>query len=218
MSLCPFYLPREFWQVIVTACYVPPSANTSKAAQTIYQCIEKLETASPDAPQIILGDMNGCKLDTVLSTLKQYVSCNMTGEEQLDLCYCNIKGAYKSIQKPPVGTSDHFAVQQLPPYIQKLRQEKVKERTVQVWSAETIQNLKWCSACTDRQVFIQDHTVEESLTAVTDYILLSESRSIPTKTVKSYPNDKPWLTAQLKGAIQAKCRAFATGHRMEVRA
>ncbi len=60
--------------------------------------------------------------------------------------------------------------------------------------------------------------MEESLTAVTDNILHSESRSILTKTVKSYPNDNPWLTAQLKEAIQAKCRAFATGHRTEARA
>lgn len=41
---------------------------------------------------------------------------------------------------------------------------------------------------------------------------------IPTKTVKCYPNDNPWLTAHPKRAIKTKNRAFATGHRAEGRA
>lgn len=110
ISLCPFYLPREFGHVIVTALYIPPSANITRASQTIYQCIEKLQTASPGTPKIILGDFNICKLDSVLPTFEQYLSCYTRGEKQLDLCYGNIKEAYRSPQKPSVGTSGHFAV------------------------------------------------------------------------------------------------------------
>ena len=62
------------------------------------------------------------------------------------MCYGNIKEAYRSLQKPPVGTSDHFAVQLLPTYRQKLKQDKVKQRTVQVWSSEATQSLQGCFA------------------------------------------------------------------------
>ena len=41
---------------------------------------------------------------------------------------------------------------------------------------------------------------------------------IPTKTVKYYPNNKPWFTAELKKAVEAKNRAFAAGNRVEGRA
>ena len=112
ISLSPFYLPREFGQVIVTAVYIPPSANTTRASQTIYQCIEKLETASPGAPKIILGDLNTCKLDSVLPTFEQYVSCNTRGEKQLDLCYGNIKLPRLLLQVSPTLNSLQFAYRQ----------------------------------------------------------------------------------------------------------
>ena len=145
ISLRPFYLPREYGQVIVTGVYISPYANANRAAQTVYQCIEKLETASPGAPKIILGDFNSCRLDNVLPTYEQHVTCSTRKERKLDLCYSNVTGAYRSIQKSSIGSSDQL----LPTYKHKLKQEKVKQKIVQAWSSEAVQSLQGCFACTD---------------------------------------------------------------------
>lgn len=128
-SLHPLYLPREFGQVLMTAVYVPTTADTPTAVQTICQCVNTLEDMSPDAPKIILSDFNSCSLHIVLPNYEQYVTCSTRGDNTLDLCYGNIKGAYKSLQKPQVSTSDHYIIQLLPTY----KQENMKERAVQIW-------------------------------------------------------------------------------------
>ena len=161
-------------------------------------------------PKIILWDFTTCKLDTVLPTFQQYVSCYTRGDKKLDLCYGNIKEAYRSLQKPPVGTSDHFAVQLHIQTKAETREGEAENSSSVVWWGNP-ETAGLFFACTDWQVVIQDHSIEQSVTAGTSYIQYCESMLIPTKTVKCYPNNKPWLTTQLKRAIQAKRRAFATG-------
>jgi hypothetical protein len=38
---------------------------------------------------------------------------------------------------------------------------------------------------------------------------------IPTKTVKIYPNNKPWISGSLKATLNEKKRAFQTGDVIE---
>lgn len=97
-------------------------------------------------------------------------------------------------------------------YMQKLKKENVKQRTVQVYSSEGTQSLQGCL------VFTKNHSLKRSVTAVTSYIQYCESMLIPQTTVKCYPNNKPWLTAHLTRTIQAECRACTTGHRVEGKA
>ncbi len=55
--LCrPFWLPREFTAIIITAVYIPPQANTDQALRELYGNISEQETAHPDAAFIITGD------------------------------------------------------------------------------------------------------------------------------------------------------------------
>lgn len=63
------------------------SANTYRTSQIIYQCIDKLEAASPGTPKVILGDFNTCKLNNVLPTYEQYVPYN-TRRETTRLVLC----------------------------------------------------------------------------------------------------------------------------------
>lgn len=92
------------------------------------------------------------------------------------------------------------------------------KRVVQVCSCKATLGPHGCFAWTDWQVFTKDHSLKRSVTAVTSYIQYCESMLIPQTTVKCYPNNKPWLTAHLTRAIQAKCRACTTGHRTEGKA
>ncbi len=48
--LCrPFWLPREFTAIIITAVYIPPQANTDQALRELYGNISEQETTHPDA-------------------------------------------------------------------------------------------------------------------------------------------------------------------------
>ena len=62
ISVRPFYLPREFPQIFVTVVYIHPKANTQTAADTIHKVIQRLQSLSPDAPCLLMGDFNNCKL------------------------------------------------------------------------------------------------------------------------------------------------------------
>lgn len=54
--LCrPYWLPREFTAVIITAVYIPPPANTDQALEGLYGNISQQETALPEAEFIVTG-------------------------------------------------------------------------------------------------------------------------------------------------------------------
>ncbi len=59
--LCrPFWLPREFTAIIITAVYIPPQANTDQALRELYGNISEQETTHPDAAFIGLLTQMQC--------------------------------------------------------------------------------------------------------------------------------------------------------------
>lgn len=52
---------------------------------------------------------------------------------------------------------------------------------------------------------------------ITDYINFCVDYTVPTRTVKCYPNNKPWVTKDIKALLNKKKRAFRAGDRVEVR-
>ncbi len=79
----PFYLPREFPSIIVTAVYIPPQADTGLAKANLRQ---------------------------VMPNFHQHVSCPTRGPNTLDHCYSQFKNAYKARSLPAFGKSDHAAI------------------------------------------------------------------------------------------------------------
>ncbi len=64
--LCrPFWLPREFTAIIITAVYIPPQANTDQALKELYRNISEQETTHPDAAFIITGVFNKANFRTI---------------------------------------------------------------------------------------------------------------------------------------------------------
>lgn len=76
VSLRPSYLPREFGQLFEILVYIPPSANNKEAENKIQNHIRRLETLSPDAPKLILGDFNGAVLKNSLPHMSS--TCHAT--------------------------------------------------------------------------------------------------------------------------------------------
>ncbi|KAK0150901.1 hypothetical protein N1851_007984 [Merluccius polli] len=145
VSMRPFYLPREFPQIFVTIVY---------------------EALSPDAPNLILGDFNHCSLNKTLKCFYKYVSCPTRNGKILDQCYGSIKGAYKSVPLPPLGSADHNCVHLIPAYRTCLQRGKVETRQVKAWSEEATLALQGCLDCTLWEEFVNSSRDIDELTEV----------------------------------------------------
>ena len=105
MLMCrPFWLPREFSAVIITAVYIPPQADTDRAHGELYSAISSQETAHPEAVFITTGDFNKANLRKVLPKLHQHIQFNTRGERLLDHCYTSFRNAYKETLPLPLLT------------------------------------------------------------------------------------------------------------------
>ncbi len=129
MLLCrPFWLPRDFTAIIITAVYIPPQANTDRAHEELYGNISEQETVHPDAAFVVTGDFNKANFRTIAPKYFQHI--NTHGDRVLDHCYFPFRDVYKSLPRPPFGKSDHSSVLLLAAYRQKLKREAPALRTI----------------------------------------------------------------------------------------
>ena len=216
VSLRPRYLPREFGQIFVTVVYTPPHANPARAASQIADVVRDLQLISPDAPNFIAGDFNSCELRTCLPTFHQYVSVPTRKTKTIDRLYGNIPDAYKSFVLPSVGKSDHDCAYLIPSYLPKIKSQPIVKKTVKVWSPDSIEQLQGCFDCTDWNMFLESsESIHEAVDVVSDYIRFCEDNFIATKTIKLFPNNKPWISKSLKATLNEKKIAFRTGDKAE---
>ena len=75
----PFYLPRKFTVIIITAVYIPPDANTKTALDSLLTAISTQQRDHPDGVYVIAGDFNKANLKTVLPKFHQHVHCPTRG-------------------------------------------------------------------------------------------------------------------------------------------
>jgi len=61
----PFYLPREFSSITLTAVYIHPRADVGLALSELSNVINNYENKDPDTMSIILGDFNQSNLTSV---------------------------------------------------------------------------------------------------------------------------------------------------------
>ncbi len=87
----PFYFPREFSSIVVTAVYIPPQADTSLALSKLHDELSGYINKHPDAASIIAGDFNKANLRQVMPNFQQHVSCPTRGSNTLDHCYTPFK-------------------------------------------------------------------------------------------------------------------------------
>ncbi|XP_054631629.1 uncharacterized protein LOC129181035 [Dunckerocampus dactyliophorus] len=214
----PFYLPREFSAVYLTAVYIPPQANTANALGLLHDIIDKHETKHPDTVFIISGDFNHCNLRTVLPKYYQHVSFPTRENNILDQVYSNMKGALKAVPRPHFGKADHISIFLYPTYRQLLKQAPPVSTAVKVCNEETDQVLQDCFGCTNWDVFKtaagrEDCTVDldEYASAVTGYISTCIETVTTTKYYRKYPNQKQWMNCDVRAKLRARSTAFVMG-------
>lgn len=207
MTLRPFYLPREFGCILLFVVYAPPNAKAAKAANIITDCVHELQLKYPDAPAIVVGDMNQCHLDSVLPGFVQYVKNPTRKNNILDKCFVNIKDAYISKCRPPILNSDHNVIHMIPVYKTKFKRTKPEKKVIRIWTNDSKDQLRACFDWTDWSVF-QEGSLDERTTVINDYINFCVQLLVPTKEIKIYPNNKLYVTKDIKRVINKRNLAF----------
>lgn len=116
VTLLPHYLPRGFSNIasVCRLLYVPSSESTNRAANQTADCVHRQLQSKPDAPILILGDFNHCRLNKSPPGFYQYVKCNTRKRKILDRCYGNVRDAYTVRAKPLLDNINHNAIHLLP--------------------------------------------------------------------------------------------------------
>ena len=217
-SIRPYYLPREFSNVIHFSVYVPNRNLAKSAGQEICKEIQDIEISHPDAFIIIDGDFNHCSLNKSGINYCQHVSCRTRGQATLDLCYTNVKAAYRSFSIQNLGQSDHNLVLLEPSYRPIVQRQKPQIINTQQWTSEGLEKLQASLDITDWTVFITAcNSVDELTVTVSDYIKFCVSNSIPSKKVKLFPNNKPWITPEIKTLLNKKKQLFGQNNKDQLK-
>ena len=216
--LRPFYLPREFSNIVVTLVYIPPSGNANNAEVALSDVIMKSENKYPDAINIITGDFNHCEFSMCIPHYQQCINFNTRSEKLLDLFYCNIKNSYYAKKLMPLGVSDHDMCHLVPAYRQKLKRSKPTERTVYNWNADVNESLLACMECTDFEILFDDNcTIDQNVDVLNEYIHFCTDMIVPSRVVKCFPNNKPWVTKDLKELLTKKKQLIACKDRTQLK-
>ena len=115
--------------------------------------------------------------------------------------------------RPPLGRSDHNVVHLLPKYRQKVKTEGTQTKSCQLWIHDSIEELRGCFEATNWDVFTNNST--ELVDTVTSYVKFCEETVIKTKSGHLYPNNKPWVSKDLKVHLNQKKLAFLKGKKEE---
>ncbi|XP_065327917.1 natterin-4-like [Pelmatolapia mariae] len=97
--------------------------------------------------------------------------------------------------------------------------EPVTTRSIRNWSDEALADLQGCFEVTDWESLCEPHAEDiNGLTeCIMDYITFCTDSIVPAQTVHCFPNNKPWVTKDIKALLNDKKRAFRGGNKEEVR-
>ncbi|TWW56008.1 hypothetical protein D4764_09G0010580 [Takifugu flavidus] len=219
VSMRPYYLPREFSHVIALCVYIAPTANGATACEKIHSVAARLQTKHPEDLLIISGDFNHVTLDSTLAALHQVIDCPTRNNRTIDLLYTNVKEAYRVIALPPLGKSDHNLVYVQPQYTPLVQRQAASTRSIRRWTPAAEEALKDCFNITDWDVLLGEHEedIDGMTDRLTDYLNFCVDVVVPTKTVQCYPNNKPWVTQEVKDVLNKKKKAFRNKDREEMK-
>ena len=90
--------------------------------------------------------------------------------------------------------------------------KKPVEKSIQVWTVGRREELKDCFDVTDCEAFFDSCRDPHELTdSIASYIQFFEDTVINTETVRVFPNNKPWVSQDLKICLNERKFAFLKG-------
>ena len=107
----------------------------------------------------------------------------------------------------------------LPVYKQKIKRIKPTERLVFDWNESVNDTILGCMELTDFDVLYDANaTSEYNVDVLTSYLHFCIENVVPKRTVKCYPNNKPWVTKELKELLNQKKAVFQSNDRESLKA
>ena len=86
-------------------------------------------------------------------------------------------------------------------------------QSIKKWSEEADAKLQDCFASTDWYIFRDSSNgIEEYTTSVIGFINKCIEDVVPTVTVRTYPNQKPWITGNIRTELKSRAAAFKERH------
>ncbi len=208
----PFYLPREFSSIVLTAVYIPPRADTSLALSKLHDELSGYINKHPEAACIIAGDFNKANLKMVITNFHQHISCPTRGLNTLDHCYTQFKNAYKAHSLPAFGKSDHAAIFLTPDYKQRFVQDPPVERELTHWSSHSEAMLQASLDDIDWDMFrASSSDISEFTEVALSFVYTLTVQATETVTIKTFSNQKPWVDRTIRDAVNHRTAAYNAG-------
>lgn len=207
---------KSIFQILLSPVGVQPDHHHSRLYWTGWRSsrgesswepqYNKALPCSADQPVFVLGDFTSCNLSDHLPTVQQYVDCPTRLKRTLDHCYGNIRDAYKALYRPLLGKSEHNVIHLLPKHKSKeLNQLSRKYKCGQI----VIKNNPGIVLTQTRTSSLKPVRMEMNSQTPFKYC---EDCVSETKAVEIFPNNKPWVTKQLKTCFNEKKTAFCSGN------
>ncbi len=208
----PFYLPREFSSIVVTAVYIPPQADTRLALSNLQDVLSGYINKHPDAAFIIAGDFNKANLKNVMPNFHQHISCPTRGLNTLDHCYTPLKNAYKAHSLLTFGKSDHAAIFLTPECKQRIVQDPPVEREVMRWSSHSEATLQAALDDVDWDMFRASSSDVSKFTEVAlSFVNTLTEQATEMVKIRTFSNQKPWVDRTIRDAVNHRTAAYNTG-------
>ncbi len=135
----------------------------------------------------------------------------------LAFIYTIVKNTYKAEPRHHLGYSDHISVMLITAYRPLLKLAKPVQKQIMVWPDNATSALQDCFPDTDWNMFKEAATYnnqtgqQEYTETMTAYIKKCIGDVTVTKTITTRANQKPWMTAEVRGLLKTRDEAFRSG-------
>ncbi len=173
------------------------------------------QTVQSAAP--VPGEQKNPSLMTLRFSLHSYKVSAYT----LDFVYTTEKNAYEAEPRPHLVYSDHISVMLIPAYRPLLKLAKLVQKQITVWPDNATSALQDCFQDTDWNMFKEaatynNHTdLQEYIETVTAYIKKCIDDVTVTKTITTRANQKPWMTAEVRGLLKIRDETWQLSKQQE---
>ncbi|XDV11181.1 hypothetical protein PO909_000189 [Leuciscus waleckii] len=99
-------------------------------------------------------------------------------------------------------------------YTPYIRKNKPTIRTINTWPVDALSQLQDCFSTTEWSLF-ESLDVEEYTESVLSYITFCTVNVTVTKRIRVFPNEKPWMTSEVRHLIRDRNTAFRSGDRAQ---
>ncbi len=204
----PFYLPHEFSAVIVTAAYIPPQADTGLALSKLHDVLSGYIKQTSWRCFIIAGDFNKANLRQVMPNFHQHVSCPTRGRIHWIIATLSLRmptkpahyrllanrttlpfSSHRNINKGSHRNPRWRRKWRVGPSTRKLCCRRLLMTSTGTCSGELIwrQRVHGCSS------ELCKHTYRTSYRTI---------------TVRTFPNQKPWVDRTIRDAVNKRTAAY----------